>query len=411
MSIVMATTKLRILTFLNYYLPGYEAGGPIRTLANMVQHLGDDFEFYIITRDRDINDKICYSNIKRDQWQPVGKASVFYVSPKNETISYYKKLMLETPHDVLYLNSFFDADYTVKPLIARRLLSSKNRSSLIVAPRGEFSSAALQLKSIKKRIFIWMAKSIRLYADATFQASSPYEAADIEREFDIPLTDIHVAIDLPENLGGPVATSTAKDLSHIDEASLRIIYLSRISPMKNLTFALEILSNVRSKVRFDIYGPVPDEKYWAQCRALFARLPSNVTAQYLGSVPPSQVSETFSAYDVLFLPTLGENYGHVIAESLAVGTRVLISDRTPWRDLESDGLGWDISLDQPEAFRARIDMLGAQTGRERYDVRESVCRNAANRLLLSNALKANRQLFLRRGAGAISPYPDSHATL
>lgn len=38
-------SKLRIFTFVGYYLPSYKAGGPIRTLANMVEGLRDEFEF------------------------------------------------------------------------------------------------------------------------------------------------------------------------------------------------------------------------------------------------------------------------------------------------------------------------------------------------------------------------------
>jgi hypothetical protein len=35
--------KLKIMTFVGSYLPGYKAGGPIRTLANIVDRLGDEF--------------------------------------------------------------------------------------------------------------------------------------------------------------------------------------------------------------------------------------------------------------------------------------------------------------------------------------------------------------------------------
>src|SRR5690554_6015361 len=111
----MSSNKPRILSFLNYYLPGYEAGGPLRTLANMVDHLGDEFEFYIVTRDRDINDSAPYENVVPDRWQAVGKAQVYYVSPRNETVASFKQLMADTPHDMVYLNSFFDAGYTLKP--------------------------------------------------------------------------------------------------------------------------------------------------------------------------------------------------------------------------------------------------------------------------------------------------------
>ena len=37
--------KLNILIFADYYLPGFKAGGPIKTLSNLVDQLGDEFHF------------------------------------------------------------------------------------------------------------------------------------------------------------------------------------------------------------------------------------------------------------------------------------------------------------------------------------------------------------------------------
>ena len=37
----------------------------------------------------------------------------------------------------------------------------------------------------------------------------------------------------------------------------------------------------------------------------------------------------------MFLPSKGENFGHIIMESLAASTPVIISDLTPWKDLEN----------------------------------------------------------------------------
>jgi glycosyltransferase involved in cell wall biosynthesis len=46
------------------------------------------------------------------------------------------------------------------------------------------------------------------------------------------------------------------------------------------------------------------------------------------------------------------SYGHVICEALTSGCPVLISDQTPWQDLEADGIGWDIPLRETERFRS-----------------------------------------------------------
>ena len=55
--------KKTILCFVDYYLPGYKAGGPIQSIANLVENLGDEFEFYIICNDRDQLDRQPYANV------------------------------------------------------------------------------------------------------------------------------------------------------------------------------------------------------------------------------------------------------------------------------------------------------------------------------------------------------------
>jgi hypothetical protein len=40
--------KKKILCFADYYLQGYKAGGPIQSIANLVENLSDEFEFPMI---------------------------------------------------------------------------------------------------------------------------------------------------------------------------------------------------------------------------------------------------------------------------------------------------------------------------------------------------------------------------
>ena len=58
--------KKTILCFVDHYLPGYKAGGPIQSIVNLVENLGDEFEFYIICNDRDQLDRQPYANVKID---------------------------------------------------------------------------------------------------------------------------------------------------------------------------------------------------------------------------------------------------------------------------------------------------------------------------------------------------------
>lgn len=337
-----------ILAFVPYYLPGYKSGGPIRSIANKVDRLGDRFDFRIVTSDRDATDASSYDGVKSDAWTQVGQAKVFYSSPAGRSFAALYRLLNTVPYDVLYLNSVFFYDYTLKPLFLRRLGLLPHRP-VVLASRGEFSRGALALKTTKKRAFLALARAVGLYSGVTWQATSAYEADDIRREMG-RATHVRIAPTLAPEHG-------AADVERVPKApgTLRLLFLSRISPKKNLHLALKMLSEVQVQVSYTIVGPVRDDVYWARCKELMDELPPHVEAKYKGPIPYEQVLDEMAAHDLFFMPTAGENYGHVIQEALAAGTPVLISDQTPWRNLEEHSVGWDLSLEQPARFRRVIE--------------------------------------------------------
>jgi glycosyltransferase involved in cell wall biosynthesis len=100
------------------------------------------------------------------------------------------------------------------------------------------------------------------------------------------------------------------------------------------------------------------------------------------------------SYDLFFLPTRGENYGHVILESFLAGTPALIADTTPWRNLEEAGIGWDLALDDEQGFVSRIHYASQLSDKSftlwRKRVYRFACECVANRDVVSN-----RELFMK----------------
>jgi len=384
--------KCRILVFMGFYLPGYKAGGPIKTIFNMVEQLSGEYEFLIVTRDRDSGDAEPYVNVPLNQWVQVGKAHVFYCPPKQQSVSGFAKVINNTEFDVLYLNSFFDPVFTLKPLLAR-YLGGTTKMPLVLAPRGEFSEGAVRLKWPKKKLFILVARLFKLYKNIIWQASSEHEFEDIKRVFHVSDEDILIALDLTEKVSLQEVVMKESNATSDTPHFLRIVFLSRISPKKNLDYALNLLQKATTPIQFDIYGPKEDAEYWSQCSSLISALPKNVVVNYCGSVHPSDVSDVFSNYDLFLFPTRGENYGHVIAESLSVGTPVLISDQTPWLNLEADGLGWEFPLSDTDKFLSSIELCAQTSTVERYRCREQIVEMAQKRINNPDDIKANKALF------------------
>jgi glycosyltransferase involved in cell wall biosynthesis len=163
--------------------------------------------------------------------------------------------------------------------------------------------------------------------------------------------------------------------------------------MKNLSGALRMLAGILGDVSFDIYGPKEDLEYWEECQRLIAALPPNIRVRYEGEIEHERVADVLAGYDLFLFPTLGENYGHVISEALASGCPVLISDQTPWRNLEAEGIGWDIPLSETERFRSVLQQCVDGDDEWFTALSKRAMDYVAKRASAPETIDANRNLF------------------
>jgi glycosyltransferase involved in cell wall biosynthesis len=372
---------MNVLVFAGFYLPGYKGGGPIKTVANLVATTSDVIDYHLITKDRDLGDGAPYHGIISNTWSPRQDAQVFYCSPTLWGLAKGWLQVLRGRYDIVYLNSFFSPYFSFIPLLLAKLRGHR----VVLGPRGEFSSGALALKSRKKERFIKIFKLLRLHKGTVFQASTEFEKNDIHRVLGDDV-DVFVAEDigLLEAPGALPPKATDK---------LKLVFISRVSPKKNLLYALESLRDVKDPISYDIYGPLEDAVYWQQCLNVISELPPNVEVTHKGDLTPDQVVSTLSQYEMFFMPTQGENYGHVIAEALCAGLPVLISDQTPWRDLEALGIGWDLPLDDKAAFVKAIEQAHAMSAEGYAEFRQRVLAWAKQKFENPEAIEANKAMF------------------
>ncbi len=384
-----------ILTFTALYLPGYLGGGPIRSISNMVERLGDEFDFYIFTSDRDKESSRPYTGIKPDYWNTVGKAKVFYASPETQTWHGIKKVLNETPFDLMYLNSFFSFKFSLIPVLLSKFLVTKKQ--IVLAPRGEFSPGAFELKKWKKLPFSKVVQFSKIYKNVIWHGSTSLEVEYIRRILKIDPEKCFAAPNISEapRHSALICLPPVDFLEKIglDGRPLRLCFLSRIAPKKNLDFALQVLGKTSVPVQFDIYGPQENRLYWDECSKIIERLPSHVQVKYCGKIEHAAVRENVGKYDIFFLPTRGENFGHVFIEAWSVGVPVLISDQTPWRDLEAKQLGWDIPLANPEQFVQVLENFQELGESKRLEIRQRCLQFANEKAEGREALDMHRRLF------------------
>ncbi len=357
------STKKTILVLCDWFLPGYLAGGPIQSIATLTKKLEAEFNFKIITTDKDFKAKDPYKTITPNCWTTFEGRSVFYISQDNLTPKFVLNIIKTTPHDVIYLNSLFSKYFAINPLKWKQ--HGEIKTPIILAPRGMFGNNALLVKPFKKKVFFIYAKLFGLFKNIHWQSTSIQETLDIKKHIStsVKLTEITNLPNMPEAL-----TVVEKKCGE-----LKLCFIARILGIKNLDFAINVLKGITEyPLTFDIYGPKEDLDYWHLCETKIKSLPQNITCTYKGVLQPTEIGKTLSAYHALLLPTQTENFGHVIVETFLQGRPVIISNNTPWQNLENEQVGYDIALDNREKFSQAILNL-ANLNQNEFDMMSSKC--------------------------------------
>ena len=328
--------KKKILILNGWFLPGFKGGGPVQSCNNIIQNLNNEFDFYVLTSDRDLKDSKPYENIKINEWNKLYNANIYYLSPNKQNFSGIKDVINSIDFDVMYLNNYFNFRFTIIPLILKKMHKIKNIKT-ILSVRGDFTGGC-ENKKIKKYTFIYLSKILGIYNNIIWHATSEIEKKDILKKF--PKAKI---IEIA-NLNAKLVEKKSEILKTPNE--LRLVFISRIFPKKNIKYALNILKNInKGKIFFDIYGSMEDEKYWNDCKKIIKQIPKNIVVNYKGSIDHNDVGSTYQKYHAFFFPTLGENYGHVIVEAMMNRCLCILSKNvTPWDDyIEKLNLGARLS--------------------------------------------------------------------
>ena len=331
------------------YLPGFRDGGPVRSILNLTEWMGDEYDIRIMCLDRDHGDNERYPGISVNTYNEVGKAKVWYTPAF-------------TTEDIIKLSGEADIVYCCGPYsdyarIAMRLKKEGKISvPLYVASMGSFSPEAFRIKGFKKKLFIGYMKLAGMFDDITWSVTSEREESELKAVIGRGAKCV-IATDLPRR--GVTCHTGVKE-----QGSLRLAFISRISRKKNLIAVYDILKSLSDdiKVKLDIYGAAEDEAYLHECMSKLDELKKTHPLckwEYKGEAKSDQVPEILAGYDALVFPTLGENYGHVIAESLASGCIPVISDTTPWLDLDEKGCGYVCPLNSIRSFGKAVSELAA----------------------------------------------------
>ncbi len=231
--------------------------------------------------------------------------------------------------DVVHLTGTYSFP-TLPTLLLARLFSKP----LVWSPRGALQ-AAREWSEVRsktpKRLFEKLCNVLVRPDRVVLHVTSEEERRSSEAAISVASSVvIPNGVDIPETL--------LRKKSSLD-GRLRIMFIGRLDPKKGLEILLDAIRNLTDPtITVDVYG-TGDPEYVARLQALVEKYRLGAYVHLLGHVSGEDKARAFADADVCVLPSYSENFGMVIAESLAHGVPVITSKMTPWRSVESIDCG------------------------------------------------------------------------
>jgi glycosyltransferase involved in cell wall biosynthesis len=328
-----------ILITIPWFHPAYKAGGPIQSIANMVEQFSENISYKIVCSNTDLDGTVL--PVVTDKWITYNKnTEVWYTSKKKGTIRILQEEIKTINPDVLFINDIYSWHFSLIPLLFYKA------SRKIVSARGMLHPGALSQKYFKKKVYFALRKMLGMNKRCDFHASNLEEKKYIERIFG-KTVKVFIAQNFPRIF--TLQNSEKKD------GTLQLLSIALISPMKNHLLVINALMKCQGYISYNIYGPVKDQAYWGICLQRIKKLPPNIIVNYHGDIPPREVEKALAKNDVFIMPSKSENFGHAIFEALTAGKPVITSNNTPWNNLQLSKAGINIALENTDGLSNAIN--------------------------------------------------------
>ena len=306
-------------------------GGPTRTVVQLSQALASCAD----TKVRVISQSCCNADILLPDGQLVdcyigctGSALSLKLGLKGRLI--LRRVLACNPPQILHSNGIWNPLNHWSTCAARR-----QAIPLIIQPHGMLEPWALNWHAAKKRLALALYQRRDLESAALLVATAEQEAENLRR-FGLrqPIAVIPNGVDLVDK----------KLLSDTEEGkpvdARYALFMGRVHPVKGLESLLSSWAKVQPK-DWILQLAGPDEVgHLSDVLALAQQLGISDQVQYLGELDDQAKWNVYCGADLFVLPSFTENFGVVVAESLASGVPVITTKGAPWQGLETHRCGW-----------------------------------------------------------------------
>ncbi len=304
-------------------------GGPsksVRALANALAALGDQVELLATVESG--------QPVALEGRDPAAIRLFPRVAPRWLSRSpELRRHLLAANADCLHHHSLW-----LLPLHYAHEAAARRNLPLVISPRGMMSGWAHRHRRWRKQLAEFFVHPGAFAAAAGWHATSLEEADDIRAlGFRQPVCVSPNGVTLPSDAGLAAARTAWHELCPATRQRPVALFYSRFHRKKRLRELIDLwLSTPRGDWLLLIVG-LPEDYTAADLAATVAAAGAAdriAVFDGTGRPPPYAVASLF------LLPSHSENFGLVIAESLAAGVPALVTDSTPWSRLAPEASGW-----------------------------------------------------------------------
>jgi len=229
--------------------------------------------------------------------------------------------------DVVHLTAVYSPS-TIPTLLLCRLLGKP----MVWSPRGALQRWEGTTKPIAKGGWERICNALISPKNCILHVTSEQEGLESHaRISNAAVTIVPNGVDFPEAL---------PPREWLPGGILRLLYIGRLHAKKGIENLLWALTHLgKETVSLAIYG-TGEEAYLLQLRDLVRRIGLQAWVTFQGHIDGDRKLDAFMQADVCMVPSFTENFGMVVAESLAHAVPVIASQGTPWGEMEKRSCGF-----------------------------------------------------------------------